>query len=170
MTLATHMAIAAAVTKSFAQSHPILSFFAALATHYLSDAIPHWDYRLHAMQDTRDKEKEKGLWDADDARRFRARIVRDIRTIALDGFLGAGVILIIARPASMEQWLWVTTAIAGGALPDFLQGAYLAGARFLKPLQTLHDRMHTRIRLWDRPEIGIPSQLLIVIAAILFLI
>jgi hypothetical protein len=164
MTLTTHIAIAAAVTKTFAVQNPVIGFFIAVATHYAADAIPHWDYRLHAASAFAGVPKEN--WTADQAGTFRALIVRDIRSIALDGITGALAALIVIRPATTTQWLWLGAVIVGGCLPDLLQGLYLGGVRFLKPLQTFHDRMHTSIRLGPYPLIGIPFQALIFLAAI----
>lgn len=167
MTLTTHIVIATAITKSFAQSHPILGFFAALASHYLADAIPHWDYPVHAIQSGDDKQKL--YWDADKARAFRRRVAHDIHNFAIDGMLGTGIIFFLVRPVSPDQWLWVAGTMIGGVLPDALQGAYLSGATFLRPLQYFHDRCHTKIKLGPYPLIGIPLQLIILFAAVYLL-
>ena len=168
MTLTTHMAIAAAVAKPFARAHPILGFCAAIASHYLSDAIPHWDYRLRAITDM--EETAKDTWRPDNARAFRRTILGDVRRFALDGFLGATLVLICIKPVSGGQWLWVGAAIIGSCLPDFGQGLYLAGFSFLKPLQRFHDRMHTKIRLGPYPAVGIPFQAIILLLSLYFLV
>lgn len=166
MTLTTHIAIAAAVTKSFAASHPIAGFLAAVLSHYAADAIPHWDYTVHALQDG--AEEAKGHWDNRRAALFRKRVIQDIAKFIIDGFLGAIITLALIRPADPGQWLWAGIAIVGGALPDFLQGAYLSGASFLKPLQHFHDAIHTNIRLGPYPLIGIPFQAVILFLAAYF--
>lgn len=166
MTLTTHIAIAAAATQPFAQSYPMLGFFAALASHYLADAVPHWDYGMHAIG----RNEQKLQWSADQAHIFRRRVIRDIGHFAVDGLLGVGITLLLTRPVSAEEWLWIIGAIAGGILPDFLQGAYLSGAAFLRPLQRFHDRCHTKIKLGPYPLIGIPLQIIILFIAISFLL
>ncbi|MEK7541500.1 MAG: hypothetical protein AAB533_01485 [Patescibacteria group bacterium] len=169
MTLTTHIVIAAAVTRSLAQSHPLLGFFTALASHYLADAIPHWDYPMLALPNNTDDE-QKLHWGAGKARVFRKRLVRDVRTFAADALLGVMIILLIIRPASHDQWWWVAGAVIGGVLPDFLQGVYLSGAAFLRPLQYFHDWCHTNIKLGPYPLIGIPFQLVIAGIAVYFLL
>lgn len=168
MTLTTHMAIAAAVTKSFAASHPIIGFFAAVLSHYAADAIPHWDYTVSALQDG--AEEAKDHWDNERAVIFRRRVLRDIVNFAIDGFLGAAITVALIRPSDPDQWLWAGVAIIGGALPDFLQGVYLSGASFLKPLQQFHDAAHTNIRLGHYPLIGIPFQAAILFVAAYFVL
>ena len=154
MTLATHMVIAAAVTKKIALRHPLMGLCAAIISHYLSDAIPHWDYPLHAAKDPEDIKKRR--WSTD-----RTLLWRDLCHVGTDVLLGAAVVLLAIRPATSAQWLWAISAIIGGTLPDFLQGLYMSGARFLLPLQRFHDRMHAKIRLAPYPLIGIPFQVLI---------
>lgn len=166
--LTTHIVIAAAVAKPFAHYHPAAGFFAALASHYLADAVPHWDYAMHAIE-TKD-DAEKLHWDGEKARVFRRRARRDILHFAVDGLAGVSIILLLIRPIASDQWLWAAAAIIGGTLPDFLQGAYLSGATFLKPLQCFHDFCHTKIKLGPYPLIGIPLQLIILLAVGYFLL
>ena len=162
MTLTTHMVIAAAVTKKIAAHHPVVGFFAAVASHYLADAIPHWDYPIRAT--IHDGNKEKRRWGDD-----RALLRRDIGYCALDALLGAAIVLLLIRPSSAAQWLGAIGAIVGGALPDFLQGLYLSGCALLKPLQKFHDSMHTKIKLGRYPALGIPFQLGILLTAAFFI-
>lgn len=157
MTLTTHSIIAAAVTRPIAAVHPALLFFAALASHYLSDAIPHWDYPLGAVEDTENPDKRH--WSRD----WRL-LSGDIARFAIDGFLGAGIVLLLLRPASSDDWLRALAIIIGGSLPDFLQGVYMFGLRILKPHQRMHDFFHTKILLGPYPLIGIPFQAAIVAA------
>ena len=162
MTLTTHSIIAAAVTRPLAHLHPALTFAVALASHYLSDAIPHWDYKLESIHKTEDV----------DARAWSHNprmLLRDIARFSADGLLGAGIVLLVTWPVTPREWLWAGSAIVGGSLPDFLQGLYMARARFLKIHQRAHDFMHSDIRLGPYPAIGIPFQLAIAFAALWFL-
>ena len=158
MTLTTHAAIAAAVAKPFLTFNPVIAFFVGVASHYLSDAIPHWDYSLHSV-DHEHKGKDHIVW------HFGARsFVIDIARIASDALLGALLVYVIARPQSLHEALPLAAAIIGGILPDFLQGVYFTKkADFLKPLQKFHDTMHTKIKLGPYPAIGIPFQLAILL-------
>lgn len=153
MTLTTHSIIAAAVTKPFAAMSPLLIFVIAIASHYLSDAIPHWDYQLTSIEDKEDKEKRR--WGSN-----RRMLIKDISSMALDGFLGVGIVLLVVRPVTTQQWAWVLAAIIGGSLPDFLQGLYMLKLKFLRPHQRLHDIFHTKIRLGPYPLFGISFQMI----------
>ena len=162
MTLATHIVIAAAVTKKIALYHPVIGFFAAIASHYFSDAIPHWDYSLHASE--HDDDIRMRRWGNN-----RALLLADLRHVALDGLLGAGIVLLAIRPVSAAQWMWAALSVVGGVLPDFLQALYFSGMRFLLPFQRLHDWAHTEIKLGHYPLIGVPFQAAIFLLALFFL-
>ncbi|MBI3630912.1 MAG: hypothetical protein HY221_01065 [Candidatus Sungbacteria bacterium] len=163
MTLTTHSIIAVAVTKPIAATNPLLIFVVAIASHYLADALPHWDYTVRTTSYTDNEGKEH--WNALRAQNFRARVRSDIGNFAMDGFLGAAITLALVHPVSGGQWLWATASLIGGALPDFLQGLYLSGLTILKPAQRFHDALHTKIKLGHYPLIGIPFQLAILLIA-----
>ena len=163
MTLTTHSIIAAAITKPLMRVHPVFIFLVAVASHYASDAIPHWDYQVASIENPQDKEHRH--W-----RRNRATILKDIIHFALDGFLGAAIVLVIIRPVSAQQWTWAGLAIIGGCLPDFLQGVYMLERKFLRLHQRFHDICHTNIRLGPYPLLGIPFQILIGAAALYMLL
>ncbi len=160
MTLTTHAAIAAAITKPLMRAHPLIIFGVAVASHYLSDAIPHWDYAINSIN------TEKNA----DARRWHihsTHFLKDVRNMACDGFLGLALVFAITRPTTARELLWALLAVIGGALPDFLQGVYYTHrAKFLRPLQHFHDLMHTTIRLGAYPLIGIPFQGAILLLAL----
>lgn len=159
MTLTTHSIIAAAVTKSVSHLHPAFMFIVAIATHYLADSIPHWDYKITSIENIEDK----------DLRYFgknRMAILRDIRNFTLDGFFGLAIVVAMVRPETTQQWFWVIASVVGGCLPDFLQGLYVFKLKFLRLPQQFHDFCHTGIRLGSYARIGIPFQLIIALAAI----
>jgi len=164
MTLATHIVIAAAVAKPLAASNPIIGFFIALVSHYLSDAIPHWDYKLHSI-DTKEISMEKRTWD------YKTLVIKDLRSIVLDFFLGLAVGYFFLNPRTTEQFIYFLLVTVGAVLPDFLQGAYYTHrAEFLKPLQRFHDFMHTKIKLGPYPLVGIPFQLIVFFIALYFIL
>lgn len=164
MTLTTHAIIAAAVAKPFANSHPIFIFLAALASHYLADAIPHWDYRLHSLIE------EEGLHKKDIVFN-RATFWLDLMRSAADAIFGLIAVALLVWPASSHSWLFVILSVVGGILPDFLQGIhYGLRLNFLKPHQSFHDWIHAKIKLGPYSKLGIPFQLIIVLIAIAFLI
>lgn len=162
MILATHIIIAAAVTKPIAHMHPALIFGVAVASHYLSDALPHWDYELTAIADKENTATRH--WNLQSA-----SLAHDIVRFSLDAIVGAAFVIMLLSPLSFSDWIAATLAIIGGALPDFLGGLYMLGLKFLLPHQRFHDWIHTKIRLGPYPLIGIPFQILIAAIAVWFL-
>lgn len=163
MTLSTHIVIAAAVTKPFLYANPILGFLAGLASHYLSDAIPHWDYSLRSLSADTPAEKRKFSSKTD--------FLFDVKKMAFDAMLGCAVVLLIMRPSSFSEYFALSLAVIGGTLPDFLQGLYYTRKmEFLEPLQKFHDRIHTKIKLGPYPLLGIPLQLIFFLSALAFLL
>lgn len=164
MTLTTHTIIASAITRPISHIHPALTFIVALTSHYLADAIPHWDYQPESI--------ERGKKNESDHMSLRhPKFLRDFFKIAFDGLLGLGIVWLLTRPSTPEEYLWMTLAAVGGCLPDFLLGVHMASRwKFLEPLHEFHNRVHTKIKLGPYPLIGIPFQLAILFTAIYFLI
>jgi len=164
MTLATHIVIAAAATKPFAAAHPVLGFLAALATHYLADAIPHWDYPIGSAPRDPATGEVKKIFE-------RQAFLEDLRNAAIDFAAGSAVFILVRPPADAADALAIAGVIAGAVLPDALQGLYLAKKwKWLAAIQRFHDWSHTKIRLGPFPLIGIPFQLLIAGAAFFILL
>lgn len=163
MILATHVVIAAAITKPLAGLHPIIPFAAALASHYIADAIPHWHYPTDSI-DERDN-SEKKVW-----RRDRAALARDFLRFALDGAAGMAIAFFLTRPDLSGNLLWFAAVVSGSVLPDALQGIYMAGCHFLKSHQIFHDRVHSKIKLDVYPLIGVPFQIVIATIAVILLL
>lgn len=163
MTLTTHIAIAAALTKPLVKLHPAFTFIAALASHYLTDAIPHWDYSLQSLPKEPVTQGRVWQWQS---REFW----KDCNHIALDATIGIGIAFFALRPDSVVSWTRVALMALGAVLPDFLQGVYFTRrADFLKPVQQWHDQLHSKIKLGPYPWIGVPLQLIILGAALWFL-
>lgn len=165
MILATHIVIAAAVAKPLISLHPAFAFFAALASHYLSDAIPHWDYTLSSLENKDNPLQRK--WSAD-----RTLLRGDFFRYATDGIAGAALITLLAWPASWHELWWLIAVVIGGVLPDFLQGLHmtrLPALQWLEHHRRFHDRIHTTIKLGPYPLIGIPFQAAIFLLALYFL-
>lgn len=163
MTLTTHIIVATAAIKPFATLHPLLVFIIALASHYLSDAIPHWDYGLKAAPS---REEEIKLWSKN-----HSLILSDLWRVLSDLAIGALATLAVISPDSWQEALPLMVAAIGGVLPDALQGIYYTGkVPFLEPLHDFHNRVHTKIELGPYPLLGIPLQLVIVGVALWILL
>lgn len=164
MTLTTHIIIASAVARPLAHAHPSFIFLAGLASHYLSDAIPHWDYKLGSIEiDENSKIKKMDP--------HHARFFTDIAKTVIDMALGIAITALIMQPESIQDALWFLIAALGGVLPDALQGVFaIFHFKFMRPFQKFHDFWHTKIKLGPYPKIGIPFQLAILLFSIWFLI
>ncbi len=163
MILTTHIAIAAAVTKPLLNTNPIFPFAAALASHYLADAIPHWDYKLSSLNDKEDKRERR-------MSRQNPSFVWDIGKMGGDALLGSLVVLYFFPPHTWHNALTLASVIIGAILPDLLQGVYLFWKNsILGNIQTFHDFFHTKIKLGPYPLVGVPFQIGIFLLSIWFL-
>jgi len=146
MTLATHILVAGALTRPLAGSIPAsLIFVTALASHYIADAIPHYDYKLLSKdRSDPDRPKLKKDW---------RLITLDLTRIFLDIAIGA-TLLYFLFPSLPLSWV-----ILGAILPDMLQPLFWLYKKFpIKQTQTFHDFMHAKLRL-DLTALAIFSQL-----------
>ncbi len=156
MTLASH-AVAGASAAIIFRRHPWLGLAAALASHFLLDAIPHWHYVIPLKRNGKWK-SEKFAWDADVRNTF-------LRTGA-DSLSGTAIALILVLLVSPEDWLWALSGAVLGVLPDFLQFLeYLTRSRLLIPFQRLHKLCHAKLRLDDRPVPGPAIEFLAICAS-----
>ncbi len=160
MTLTTHAMVGVAAA-SFAPSHRVLAFSLAFLSHFLIDAIPHWDYHLVSHH-----------YEGDDMMTvdmpFGIKFLGDLVKIGFDFILGwVFSFLIFGLFITLSPAL-ITIGIVGGMLPDFLQFAYMKFRHEpLVSLQRFHMWIHTKKRLWQRPVLGTTYQALIVLFAVL---
>jgi len=155
MTLATH-AVAGAALASLMPAHPAAAFAAGFLSHFLLDAIPHWDYHLAS------------------SRKDEANPLNDDLVISRDFYFDLIKIIGDALLGLIVSWWWfgpyALIGAIGAQLPDLLQFAYfkLRGP-ILTPLQTFHQWIHTDYRIKKRPVLGISLQVLLVLAIIAIL-
>ena len=173
MTLTTHILIATAAAKPFFNAHPALVFTAAVASHYLADAIPHWDWHLSSIEEDYSGKHnhkltiEKGV------------NIRDFVKISLDIFIGSAITFLIFQPElNIKELTPLALSVFGGIIPDMLQPIFWLWKEknpfmFIK---RFHSFMHTKIylgrHLWtDRKYviIGKASQAIIALLAIWFI-
>jgi hypothetical protein len=146
MILSTHAIVGAAVA-SLMPDHPALGFASGMATHFVIDAIPHWDYPLRAIS----VKPNTGS-----AVRMNWCLCRDLGLILTDACVGLAIALwLYATPAAEIS---VLLGALGAMLPDPLQLAHRLYPREpLRTLQRFHVWMHTSQKLaWP---IGVSSQL-----------
>ena len=155
MILSTHAVLGAAIA-SFLPSHPITAFVLGFGSHFVLDAIPHWDYPIRSP--SVDPMIGAPL-------KFDRALLRDAVTIGSDALFGTiAALSIFASPAM--SWVVLLGAV-GAMLPDVLQFIH---ARFphepLRTLQRFHRWAHTNRAMKENLAVGIGSQALLVIAII----
>ncbi|HZT35775.1 MAG TPA: hypothetical protein VFA15_07635 [Nitrososphaera sp.] len=146
MILTTHAIVGGAIA-SLLPSHPILVAAAGFASHFLIDAIPHWDYPLRSISIGKSADN-RGL-------KINRALVCDVLLIGFDAGVGLGcAVLLFASPATI--WVIALGAIAG-MLPDPLQFVHSVYSQEpLKSLQRFHCWIHSKRKL--RWRLGISSQ------------
>ena len=147
MILSTHAIVGGAIA-SFIPTHPALALIAGFASHFMIDAIPHWDYPLLSI----------AIGKQADNRRLRLSrgVIADLLLIGGDAVIGFALsIWLFATPDTV--WTICLGAI-GGMLPDPLQFVHSIFPREpLRTLQRFHGRMHTKRQLvW---KLGVSSQI-----------
>lgn len=166
MTLSTHAVVGAAVAAAL-PNHPILGGLFAFGSHFLLDALPHWDYKILSTSANPDAPAKLSI-----DRLFLLDLVR-IGSDALLGLVVAGAFFwhpvgtsFTAGVSLLENWLWFIGA-ASAILPDFLQFVYSKYPKGpIAQLQAFHRWIHTSHRLEGRTFCGIASQLILVVAVL----
>ena len=137
MILSTHAIVGGAIASLF-PSHPALVVAAGFASHFAIDAIPHWDYPLHAIS-VRPAAGSRAL-------KLDHRLWGDLSLIALDACAGLAIaIWLFATPATIGAILLGAVA---AMMPDPLQVLHALYPREpLKSLQRFHQWIHSKRKL-----------------------
>ncbi len=152
MTLGTHGVVGAAIVAG-SGLHPALGLTLAFFSHFVLDALPHYDYKILSL----DKAAEShGVVKMSWGKSF----VYDLFRIGIDATVGLILAIFIWQitGATLPGYVVVAGAILGMS-PDFLQFLYgKIGTGPLAIIQWVHNRFHTRHKLADKLELGILSQ------------
>ena len=134
MTLGTHAVVGAGLA-TLVPRHPIAAFLIGFFSHFILDAIPHWDYKILSIKND---EHNKLNTDMVMGRRF----IIDLFRISLDISLGLFVAyLLFKTPAYSTPFLFI--GAFGAMLPDALQFVYFKYKKEpLKSLQRFHLFIH----------------------------
>jgi hypothetical protein len=160
MTLTTHAIVGAAAARVFS-FHPVAAFFAAFASHFLIDALPHWDYKLRSAR--HDDQNPMN----DDMAINRDFFV-DLIKIGCDAFLGLLLSYIIFQPSGDYQLWIIGLGVFGGILPDPLQFLYFKWRHEpMVSLQKFHIWIHTDLKLENRWISGGILQLTLIVACVM---
>jgi len=153
MILSTHAVVGAALA-SLMPSHPAEALAVGFASHFLVDAIPHWDYPLRSIS--------LGPSARNDVRVTAARL-RDLVVVGIDAFAGLAVAIgVFGTKANLAA---VMAGAVGGIIPDALQFVYTLYPRQpLTTLQRFHTWIHSNRKLGWR--LGVGSQVAFVSAVV----
>lgn len=164
MILASHAVIGVAAASVF-PTHPIIAFSAALASHYIMDAIPHWEYDLLSSKKDLNNPLNNDIEVGKD-------FFSDLSKVSLDLFIGivASLVAFYFIGLGIYSSLPILIAgISGGIIPDILQFVYFRIRREpLKSLYRFHYFIHNRYRkLEEHFLVGIFLQVIIVVLTVL---
>lgn len=141
--------------------HPALAFCAGFCSHFLLDAIPHWDYPLGSSTKHATEDPLKGDFIIGKA------FVFDLIKIGIDFLIGLSIVFFFVFNSDYNFISFLSSSILWGALggmvPDFLQFAYYKIKKEpLTTLQRFHLFMHTDIRLKDWHVVGPLLQIILI--------
>ncbi|MDO8676363.1 MAG: hypothetical protein Q7K16_01790 [Candidatus Azambacteria bacterium] len=138
MTLASHIIISGLLGAS--THNYFLAAIVGFFSHYIVDAIPHWDAYLSPDFDSR--AKSKGVLFLKD--KF---LYKELSKVAIDIIIGLGVLsLMFFETFELENITYAAIGVFFGVLPDPLQLLYLiTNWRFLKPNHKIQIYLHTLI-------------------------
>lgn len=152
MTLTAHAIVGAGIAAAL-PAHPVFGVCAAFASHFLVDAIPHYDYHIRSA--SINPELGGGM-------KFDRALLQDFLAIGSDFALGLLLALFFfATPSTL--WLILSAAFAG-QLPDALQFVYIRFPHGLLYLQRFHKWVHTKRHLRKHPALGTISQVFFILA------
>jgi len=153
--LSTHAVVGAAI-GSFLPSHPAAAALLGFASHFVLDAIPHWDYPIRSAF----------VNPAIGGRLKRDRaLMLDAVTIGGDALFGlVGSALLFTTPTGMCA---VILGACGAVLPDPLQFVHAHFPREpFRSIQRFHRWMHTKKPMKKQVVWGIVSQMALVVVVV----
>ena len=162
MTLATHAVVGGSVAALF-PSHPVIAFTAGFFSHFVLDAIPHWDYKLVSRFADPAVVKVLGK------RKVDKSFITDLFHTGTDALFGVLIILAVWHPISTFQLEILSLGMIGGMLPDLLQFVYTRlPYQPMAFIQKFHDFMHAEYEIDNKKRLlGIFSQIIFGVCVIL---
>ena len=169
MTLTTHIIVAGAVAAPLLHNPP-LAFVVGITSHYLLDAIPHWDWELSSLPQG-DPQNKNGIIVR------HKKIAYDLLRVTLDVSIGLLLLFAIGVAGgginSLIIFYGLGAAALGGILPDALQFAYFVIWRKqpMAAIQWFHDFFHARTKIPHRQMArGLAYQTMIIAPSLIFLV
>lgn len=117
MILAKH-AIAGAAVASLTPNEPLIGFATGFLSHFILDAIPHWDYSL-------DSKKEDENNPMNDDMIINRAFTKDLLKISFDGIVGILVSYLIFYFFLKISVVVILCGAIGAMIPDALQFVYM---------------------------------------------
>jgi hypothetical protein len=155
MTLATHGVVGSLVAQSLAWN-PFLAIPIAFLSHFVLDAIPHWDYQLHSVSGDYN---DSMTWKFS----YGVSFISDCLKVGIDFIIGVGLSLvafkILGQELSWVGWLGLLVAVS----PDFFHFIYSHFPnKAINLLQRFHKFFHSKRRIEGSPVFGISLQGLLI--------
>jgi hypothetical protein len=170
MILATH-AITGVALATIMPDRPFMAFTTGVVSHFLLDAIPHWDYDLRSKREDENNPLNNDMIIGRD-------FWFDLIKLGADTFLGLGLGWIFFQSFFLDHGslglLTFTAGAIGGLLPDALQFAYFKlRSPSLTAIQRFHYWIHADHEKKLEPAIGVISQaflVAVIISAVKFIL
>ncbi len=162
MTLTTHAITGAAIASSM-PSHPVLGFAAGFASHFLLDAIPHWD--LSYLLKSTKKNSDGSTLDID--MNLNKKFLQDLLMVGVDGLIGLILVYIIFLFYGKISIIALLCGATGGVMPDFL--AFVQMKFRHEPFTSLlrfHLWIHSKIKMDGQFFLGISLQIIFIILVV----
>ena len=161
MTLTTHAVVGAALATAV-PTHPVLAFGLGFCSHFLLDAIPHWDYSTNSFEEDKENPMNNDM-------KIGKSFLFDLCKISLDFLLGFVLtFLFFGRLGNFSLDVTLFSGALGAVLPDALQFLYFKWRH--EPaisIQKFYLWIHSKKELKDEPLIGISSQIVFVALIVL---
>jgi hypothetical protein len=137
MILAAH-AITGAAVASLMPERPLIGFAVGFLSHFLLDAIPHWDYHLDSMREEKDNPMNNDII-------INVKFFGDLLKISLDGMMGLLLAYLIFGFFMENSVVAILCGAIGAMTPDALQFAYMKWRHEpLSSLQRFHLWIHAK--------------------------
>lgn len=170
MIISTHIILTTVVTaplvaESFSLSNAGALFFVSFLTHYILDAIPHWDYNILSFKEIKSDINKQ------DERRFifhNATFFKDAIRTTMDGLLGLGVAFwLVGMPTDLERLFIFFLIATASILPDIIELFYTIWKWLpFSALSKAHRFFHTSYEFKGHFLIGAALQIIIISAVV----
>lgn len=148
MILAPH-AITGAAFATLTPDQPLTGFAIGFLSHFVLDAIPHWDYNLGSRKEDVENPINNDII-------INRYFIKDFFKMAADGFIGLLFAFFFYVFYLKYSLFVILCGVVGACVPDALQFLQMKWkTRPLVALQSFHLLVHAEIRIRNKPILGI---------------